>query len=56
METLVPPQHENKPHAKDPAPDTCGHCPELDRLVRVMAGVERELIIIVRALCNGTKR
>ncbi len=44
------------PLAEDPAPATCGHCPELERLAKVMQGIERELIIIVRALCNGAKR
>ena len=39
--------------AEDTAQGNCGHCPELDRLARAMAGIERELIIIVRALCNG---
>jgi hypothetical protein len=44
------------PLAEEPKPDTCGHCPELDRLARAMAGIERELTIIVRALCNGASR
>lgn len=44
------------PLAEDPAPADCKHCPELDRLVRVMQGIERELIVIVRVLCNGAKR
>jgi len=44
------------PHSEDPAPDTCGRCPELERLARVMQGVERELIIVVRILCGGGKK
>ncbi|MDZ4346908.1 MAG: hypothetical protein U1E51_31225 [Candidatus Binatia bacterium] len=39
-----------------PKDSSCGHCPELDRLATVMQGVERELIIIVRTLCNGANK
>ena len=44
------------PLPEEPAPSTCGHCPEMDRLAMAMASIERELIIIVRALCNGVRQ
>ena len=33
----------------------CGHhhCAEIERLTQALNGIERELTIIVRALCNG---
>ncbi len=61
LASVAPAQHLTEgeptlPLADEPGPDTCGHCPELDRVVDALNGVERELIIIVRALCNGAGR
>jgi hypothetical protein len=38
-----------------PAAGACDHRVELDRLIRHLAGVERELAVVTRALMNGVK-
>ncbi len=39
-----------------PLPGACNHRDELDRLVRAMTGIERELVVIARALGGGGRR
>jgi hypothetical protein len=40
----------------DAAKSTCGHCDELEQLIRHLAGIEKHLEIITRALMGQLRR